>query len=59
MNAAQLMSSAFVVTWLSASLRLAGPVLLAALGETFAEQRSREQFFWALWRASLRRTTPG
>jgi ABC-type uncharacterized transport system permease subunit len=38
MNAAQLMSSAFVVTWLSASLRLAGPVLLAALGETFAEQ---------------------
>jgi ABC-type uncharacterized transport system permease subunit len=38
MNGAQLMSSAFVVTWLSASLRLAGPVLLAALGETFAEQ---------------------
>jgi len=32
------MGSAFVVTWLSASLRLAGPVLLAALGETFAEQ---------------------
>ena len=30
--------SAFVVTWLTASLRLAGPVLLAALGETFAEQ---------------------
>ena len=30
--------SAFVVAWLSASLRLAGPVLLAALGETFAEQ---------------------
>jgi general nucleoside transport system permease protein len=29
---------AFVVAWLSASLRLAGPVLLAALGETFAEQ---------------------
>ena len=27
-----------MVTWLSASLRLAGPVLLAALGETFAEQ---------------------
>ena len=32
------MGSAFVVAWLSASLRLAGPVLLAALGETFAEQ---------------------
>jgi len=30
--------SAFIVTWLSASLRLAGPVLLAALGETFGEQ---------------------
>jgi ABC-type uncharacterized transport system permease subunit len=30
--------AAFVVAWLSASLRLAGPVLLAALGETFAEQ---------------------
>jgi general nucleoside transport system permease protein len=38
MNGAQLLSSAFLVTWLSASLRLAGPVLLAALGETFAEQ---------------------
>jgi len=37
-NGAQLVGSAFVVTWLSASLRLAGPVLLAALGETFAEQ---------------------
>ncbi|MGD0963897.1 MAG: ABC transporter permease [Candidatus Acidiferrales bacterium] len=34
MNGAQ----AFVVTWLSASLGLAGPVLLAALGETFAER---------------------
>jgi general nucleoside transport system permease protein len=32
------MGSAFIVAWLSASLRLAGPVLLAALGETFAEQ---------------------
>jgi ABC-type uncharacterized transport system permease subunit len=32
------LGSAFLVTWLSASLRLAGPVLLAALGETFAEQ---------------------
>lgn len=38
MSAAQFAISAFVVAWLSASLRLAGPVLLAALGETFAEQ---------------------
>ena len=38
MNGPQFVISAFVVTWLSASLRLAGPVLLAALGETFAEQ---------------------
>ena len=38
MNGAQSTALAFVVTWLSASLRLAGPVLLAALGETFAEQ---------------------
>jgi len=38
MNGASLLGSAFVVTWLTASLRLAGPVLLAALGETFAEQ---------------------
>jgi general nucleoside transport system permease protein len=37
-SAAQFAISAFVVAWLSASLRLAGPVLLAALGETFAEQ---------------------
>jgi simple sugar transport system permease protein len=37
-SAAQFALSAFVVAWLSASLRLAGPVLLAALGETFAEQ---------------------
>jgi general nucleoside transport system permease protein len=34
----QVVVSAFIVAWLSASLRLAGPVLLAALGETFAEQ---------------------
>jgi len=34
----QFVLSAFVVTWLTASLRLAGPVLLAALGETFAEK---------------------
>lgn len=38
MNPSQFLLSAFIVTWLSASLRLAGPVLLAALGETFAEQ---------------------
>jgi general nucleoside transport system permease protein len=38
MNHNQLMGAAFVVTWLSASLRLAGPVLLAALGETLGEQ---------------------
>jgi simple sugar transport system permease protein len=38
MTGNQFVVSAFVVTWLSASLRLAGPVLLAALGETFAEQ---------------------
>ena len=38
MTGNQFVISAFVVTWLSASLRLAGPVLLAALGETFAEQ---------------------
>jgi len=38
MSGPQFILSAFVVAWLSASLRLAGPVLLAALGETFAEQ---------------------
>ena len=38
MNGPQFVVSAFVVAWLTASLRLAGPVLLAALGETFAEQ---------------------
>jgi simple sugar transport system permease protein len=37
-NGSQFVMSAFIVTWLTASLRLAGPVLLAALGETFAEQ---------------------
>jgi general nucleoside transport system permease protein len=37
-NGPQFVLSAFVVTWLTASLRLAGPVLLAALGETFAER---------------------
>jgi simple sugar transport system permease protein len=34
----QLFTSAFFVTWAGASLRLSGPVLLAALGETFAER---------------------
>src|ERR1700688_3431980 len=38
MSGPQFAITAFVVTWLTASLRLAGPVLLAALGETFAEQ---------------------
>jgi ABC-type uncharacterized transport system permease subunit len=38
LTASHLLSAAFLVTWLSAGLRLAGPVLLAALGETFAEQ---------------------
>ena len=38
MSASQTIGLAFVVAWLSASLRLAGPVLLAALGETFAER---------------------
>ncbi|HXW61783.1 MAG TPA: ABC transporter permease [Candidatus Acidoferrales bacterium] len=38
MNGSTLMVSAFFAAWLSASLRLAGPVLVAALGETFAEQ---------------------
>ena len=33
-----LLTSAFLVTWLAASIRLAGPVLLAAIGETFAER---------------------
>jgi general nucleoside transport system permease protein len=32
------MISAFLVTWLAASVRYSGPVLLAALGETFAER---------------------
>ena len=38
MNLHRLMTSAFFVTWFAASLRLSGPVLLAALGETFAER---------------------
>lgn len=38
MNLHILLSTAFLVTWLAASIRLAGPILLAALGETFAER---------------------
>lgn len=38
MDPAGLLSSAFLVTWATASVRLSGPVLLAALGETFAER---------------------
>ena len=38
MTSSRIMSEAFLVTWLAASVRLAGPVLLAALGETFAER---------------------
>src|ERR1700733_13144594 len=38
MTRSQMMNSAFFVTWLAASIRLAGPVLLAALGETFAQR---------------------
>ena len=30
--------AAFIGTWLAAALRLAGPVMLAALGELFAER---------------------
>lgn len=37
MGLEQILTSAFLVTWLAASIRLAGPVLLAALGETFDE----------------------
>jgi general nucleoside transport system permease protein len=38
MTSSRIASAAFLVTWLAASVRLAGPVLLAALGETFAER---------------------
>lgn len=38
MDISLLFGSAFLVTWLTASLRLSGPILLAALGETFAER---------------------
>jgi ABC-type uncharacterized transport system permease subunit len=37
-NASSILDSAFFITWLSAAVRLAGPVLLAALGEIFAER---------------------
>jgi simple sugar transport system permease protein len=37
MELEQIFTSAFIVTWLAASIRLAGPVLLAALGEIFDE----------------------
>lgn len=37
MNIHRLLTSAFFLTWFAASVRLSGPVLLAALGETFAE----------------------
>ena len=37
MGLEQLFTSAFLITWLAASVRLAGPVLLAALGEIFDE----------------------
>ena len=37
MELEQIFTSAFIVTWLAASVRLAGPVLLAALGEIFDE----------------------
>ena len=37
MGLEQLFTSAFIITWLAASVRLAGPVLLAALGEIFDE----------------------
>jgi general nucleoside transport system permease protein len=38
MDASQFLSYAFLSTWLTASVRLSGPVLLAALGETFSER---------------------
>lgn len=37
MDLAELLTAAFLTTWLAASVRLAGPVLLAALGEIFDE----------------------
>ena len=37
MELEHIFTSAFIITWLAASVRLAGPVLLAALGEIFDE----------------------
>jgi general nucleoside transport system permease protein len=37
MDIGQLFTSAFFITWLATGIRLAGPVLLAALGEIFDE----------------------
>lgn len=37
MDITQVFTTAFLVTWLAASIRLAGPILLAALGELFGE----------------------
>lgn len=37
MGLEQILSSAFLITWLAAAVRLTGPVLLAALGEIFDE----------------------
>jgi ABC-type uncharacterized transport system permease subunit len=38
MSVPSLLREAFLITWLAAGIRLAGPVLLAALGELFAER---------------------
>jgi ABC-type uncharacterized transport system permease subunit len=38
MNDGQMLSAAFIVTWLAAAIRLCGPVLLASIGEIFAER---------------------
>ena len=38
MNTASAFDAAFFLTWLAAAVRLAGPVLMASLGEIFAER---------------------
>ncbi|RMX05921.1 ABC transporter permease [Corticibacter populi] len=38
MDSLSILDAAFLSTWLAAAIRLAGPVLLAALGEVFAER---------------------
>jgi ABC-type uncharacterized transport system permease subunit len=38
MNSASTLDAAFFLTWLTAAVRLAGPVLMASLGEIFAER---------------------